>query len=54
MDTAPSETVALGWTGRDVYVRMPDSPWKFTAVRARRLRREAQVVRAHCGLRVAS
>jgi hypothetical protein len=26
------ETVALGWTGRDVYVRMPDRRYRFTAV----------------------
>jgi hypothetical protein len=26
------ETVALGWTGRDVYVRMPDRCYRFTAV----------------------
>jgi hypothetical protein len=26
------ETVALGWTGRDVYVRLPDTRYHFTAV----------------------
>ena len=26
------ETVALGWTGRDVYVRMPDRRYRFTSV----------------------
>ena len=26
------ETEALGWTGRDVYVRMPDTRYQFTAV----------------------
>jgi hypothetical protein len=26
------DTTALGWTGRDVYVRMPDTRYRFTAV----------------------
>jgi hypothetical protein len=26
------ETEAIGWTGRDVYVRMPDRRYQFTAV----------------------
>lgn len=26
------ETVALGWTGRNVYVRMPGPRYRFTAV----------------------
>jgi hypothetical protein len=26
------ETEALGWTGHEVYVRMPDSQYQFTAV----------------------
>jgi hypothetical protein len=26
------DTVALGWTGREVYVRMPDRRYQFTAV----------------------
>ena len=26
------ETEALGWTDRRVYVRLPDSRWRFTAV----------------------
>jgi hypothetical protein len=26
------ETVALGWTGHDVYARMPDPRCRFTAV----------------------
>lgn len=25
------DTVALGWAGRDVYVRMPDRRYQFTA-----------------------
>jgi len=26
------ETVALGWTGHNVYLRMPDRCYRFTAV----------------------
>jgi hypothetical protein len=26
------ETEALGWTDRRVYVRLPDSRWRFTSV----------------------
>jgi hypothetical protein len=26
------DTVALGWTGREVYVRLPDRRYQFTAV----------------------
>jgi hypothetical protein len=26
------DTVALGWTSRDVYVRLPDPRYRFTAV----------------------
>ena len=26
------ETVALGWTDRRVYVRLPDSRWRFTSI----------------------
>jgi hypothetical protein len=26
------ETVAAGWTGRDVYVRLPDRRYRFTSV----------------------
>jgi hypothetical protein len=26
------ETEALGWTGRNVYVRLPDPRYRFTAV----------------------
>jgi hypothetical protein len=26
------ETVALGWSGQDVYARMPDPRYQFTAV----------------------
>ena len=26
------ETVAAGWTGRNVYVRMPDRRYRFTSV----------------------
>jgi hypothetical protein len=26
------ETEALGWTGRRVYVRLPDARWRFTSI----------------------
>jgi hypothetical protein len=26
------ETEALGWTDRRVYVRLPDSRWRFTSI----------------------
>jgi hypothetical protein len=26
------ETVAAGWTGQNVYVRLPDTRWRFTSV----------------------
>jgi hypothetical protein len=26
------ETVALGWTDHRVYVRLPDSRWRFTSI----------------------
>jgi hypothetical protein len=37
------ETEALGWTDRSVYVRLPDSRWRFTSVwlRAEDVRRQA-------------
>jgi hypothetical protein len=28
----PIDTVAMGWTGRNVYVRLPDPRYRFAAV----------------------